>query len=76
VFEPFFTTKPVGKGTGLGGSISYGIVHDMQGEIWAENTEAGARFNIKLPTRSRVIDASSKNSDLGAVGSVSEGLSK
>ena len=76
VFEPFFTTKPVGKGTGLGGSISYGIVHDMQGEIWAENTGAGARINIKLPTRSPVIDASSKKSDATAGGSVPEGLSE
>jgi len=76
VFEPFFTTKPVGKGTGLGGSISYGIIHDMQGEIWAENTGAGARINIKLPTRSPVIDASSKKSDATAAGSVSGGLSE
>lgn len=49
VFEPFYTTKPVGKGTGLGGSISYGIIQDMQGSIWAENVEGGAKISIRLP---------------------------
>ena len=49
IFEPFYTTKEVGKGTGLGGSISYGIIQDMQGNIWAENTGQGARISIRLP---------------------------
>ena len=49
IFEPFYTTKPVGKGTGLGGSISYGIIQDMQGSIWAENTQKGAQISIRLP---------------------------
>lgn len=49
IFEPFYTTKPVGKGTGLGGSISYGIIQDMQGSIWAENIMGGARISIRLP---------------------------
>lgn len=49
IFEPFYTTKPVGKGTGLGGSISYGIIQDMQGSIWAENVANGAKISIRLP---------------------------
>jgi two-component system C4-dicarboxylate transport sensor histidine kinase DctB len=50
VFDPFFTTKPVGKGLGLGLSISYGIVQDFGGEIHAANRpEGGAELTVKLP---------------------------
>ena len=49
IFEPFYTTKPVGKGTGLGGSISYGIVKDLQGDIWAENVSGGACITLQFP---------------------------
>ncbi len=50
VFEPFYTTKELGKGTGLGLSVSYGIIRDMNGSIEVENTGAGAKFTITLPT--------------------------
>jgi len=50
VFDPFFTTKPVGKGSGLGLSICFGIIHQMGGEIDVESTVgAGTRFTIRLP---------------------------
>lgn len=49
IFEPFVTTKPVGVGTGLGLSVSYGIINQMRGELTAENTPHGARFSIFLP---------------------------
>ena len=49
IFEPFVTTKPVGQGTGLGLSVSYGIITQMGGELSAENRAEGARFLITLP---------------------------
>jgi len=49
IFEPFFTTKPVGVGTGLGLSVSYGIIENMGGHLSVRNSLEGARFCIELP---------------------------
>ncbi|OSP56026.1 hypothetical protein BV911_04765 [Pseudoruegeria sp. SK021] len=51
IFDPFFTTKDVGKGLGLGLSISFNIVKDFEGALRAENRpEGGARFTVSLQT--------------------------
>ncbi|WP_419784881.1 c-type heme family protein [Pseudodesulfovibrio sp.] len=50
VFDPFFTTKEIGKGTGLGLALIYGLVHDLNGEIEVKNQRGGgARFSVNLP---------------------------
>ena len=50
IFEPFFTTKGPRDGTGLGLSLSYGIIRDHGGEIYVQSTPGkGAAFTIILP---------------------------
>jgi len=50
ILEPFFTTKKVGKGTGLGVSISYGIIQDYDGAIEIESEVGkGTTFTITFP---------------------------
>jgi len=50
LFDPFFTTKGVGKGVGLGLSISYGIIEKHMGRILVEKSDPeGTTFVIELP---------------------------
>jgi len=50
IFEPFFTTKEVGKGTGLGMSISYSIIKNFKGDISFQVKEGeGTTFRVELP---------------------------
>jgi len=51
IYDPFFTTKEVGQGTGLGLSLSYGIIQEHGGRIFVESRpHEGTHFTIKLPT--------------------------
>ncbi len=56
IFDPFFTTKPVGKGTGMGMSISYQIVTEKhKGKLSCISTPGqGAEFILQIPQRSAV----------------------
>ena len=50
IFDPFFTTKPTGEGTGLGLSVSYGIIKDHGGDILVDSEPGkGSIFTIVMP---------------------------
>jgi signal transduction histidine kinase len=57
IFDPFFTTKVVGKGTGLGLALSYGIIQKHNGRIEVESVVgAGSTFRVHLPIRRALTD--------------------
>ncbi len=54
VFEPFYSTKEQANGTGLGLAVSYGLIKQAGGHIWAtSNLGQGTRFHILLPKTER-----------------------
>jgi len=59
IFDPFFTTKQIGKGTGLGLAVTYGVVKMHRGDIQvtsnahSEDGPTGTTFTITLPRRAQ-----------------------
>jgi signal transduction histidine kinase len=64
LFDPFFTTKEVGEGTGLGLSLSYGIIRTHGGHIEVKSElEKGTTFSIFLPTDDHHRTGNDENKD-------------
>ena len=62
IYDPFFTTKAPGQGTGLGLSVTYGVIQEHHGSIECESDpDQGTRFTLTLPlasvARQRAIEA-------------------
>jgi two-component system NtrC family sensor kinase len=61
IFQPFFTTKSIGKGTGLGLPISYGIVKMHNGNIWYDTEPGvGTTFYVEIPIARKGVERSAK----------------
>ena len=57
IFDAFYTTKAMGTGTGLGLSVSRGIIADLEGDLTLSSSLDGAIFNIALPVSRGVATA-------------------
>ena len=54
IYDPFFTTKGIGRGTGLGLSVSYGILQEHGGAIFVDSAPGkGTTFQVALPALTR-----------------------
>jgi two-component system NtrC family sensor kinase len=55
IYDPFFTTKELGRGTGLGLSVTYGIIQEHSGKISVDSKPGlGTRFTLELPPARKV----------------------
>ncbi len=76
IFEPFFTTKRAGEGTGLGLSVSYGVVKMHHGDIRFESNAdshqgpTGTTFTVRLPRHRRAVAVSDTVSGVGQLSGV------
>ena len=58
IFDPFFTTKATGRGTGLGLSVSYGIIKEHAGKVDVRSTPGkGTSFRLEFPVARKTVHA-------------------
>lgn len=68
IFEPFFTSKKVGEGTGLGLSVSYGLIKNHGGEIKVKSKKnQGTTFTVILPVPGEEVISESKDESKMAI---------